>query len=278
MAKAQPTKPNPRRKIRRTLLLWSAPVVAAMVVIAAYLITWSLVARAGAGDFDSEQYSRAESEFSFLTNVNLIETWKAHYDVGTARYANGDPFPASLALERALELVPKGDERRGFEECLVATNLSLSYESLGDSYVAAGDTQMAISYYEKAIATLDGCVPAENDADDEKDKQLREEAHVAQERQKEKLEALQDPPPPSPSPDPSPPPPSPSPDPSPPPPSPSPDPSPPPPSPSPSPELPPEPDESDDKLDEIRDRNKDANGGEGGEDEGPGGSGGAQYW
>lgn len=271
----QAKQPNPRRKQRRTLLLWSAPVVAVMVVAAAYLLTWSLVASAGTRDFDSESYAPAESKFAFLTNANLIETWKAHYDVGTARYANGDPFPASLALERALELVPKGEERRGYEECLVATNLSLSYEALGDSYVAASDKQMAISYYEKAIATLDGCVPADNDPDDEEDKQLRKEALVAQERQKEKLEALQDPPPPSPNP-------SPSPEPSPPPPpspSPSPEPSPPPPpSPSPSPEPPPEPDPSDDKLDEIRDRNKDANGGDGGEEEGTGGSGGAQYW
>lgn len=254
------------------LLAWSAPVVVIMVVVAAYLLTTSLVAQAGVREFNAESYRGAESRFAFLTNVNVVETWKAHYDVGTARYANGEAFPASLALERALELVPKGADRRGFEECLVATNLSLAYEGLGDGYLATGDKAMATSYYEKAIATNDGCTPADNDPENENDKQLRQDASDAQERQQGKLDALQDPSPsPSPTPDPSPSP-QPSPQPS---PNPSPQPSPSPsPDPSPSPQPP-----SDSKLDELRDRNKDANGQDGGGDQGTsGGGGGSQSW
>ncbi len=263
---------NPRRRTRVRLLAWSAPIVVVMVVIAVYLLITTFVAQAGARDFKAESYRSAESRFAFLTNVNVVETWKAYYDVGTARYATGEAFPASLALERALELVPKGAEGRAYEECLVATNLSLAYEGLGDNYVATGDKAMAKSYYEKAIATVEGCTPAVNDPEDEKDKQLRAEALEAQKRQQEKLDALQDPPPdPSPSPDPSPQP-QPSPD-------PSPDPSPQPqPSPDPSADPSPQPQPPPSKLDELRDRNKDANG-EGGDDgENPGGGGGSQNW
>lgn len=257
---------NPRRGVRRRLLGWSAPVVVVFAVIAIYLLTTTFVAQAGIRYFSGESYRNAENRFAFLTNVNVVETWKAYYDVGTARYANGEAFPASLALERALELVPKGADHRGYEECLVATNLSLSYEALGDSYVATGDKSMARSYYEKAIGTVEGCTPADNDPEDEQDKQLRQEALEAQTRQQEKLDALEDPPPPSPSPDPSP-----EPQPS---PNPSPDPSPEPqPSadPSPSPQPPPP-----SKLDELQERNDEANN-DGGEGEGPGG-GGSQNW
>jgi tetratricopeptide (TPR) repeat protein len=167
---------------RRTLLVWSSPVVAVFLLAAIYLLTITTVVIVGERSYASQSYATATRQFTWLQNVNALERWKPYYNAGTARYAGGAFFPASQELEQALEIVPKGtDGQRGADECLVAMNLSLAYEGLGDQAALAADPAMAISYYDQALAQLEGCATGSG-GDSEQESQAQE----SQERQEGK--------------------------------------------------------------------------------------------
>ena len=143
---------------RRKLLVRSWPVVTVLLLAAVYLLTITSAVIVGERSFASHNYTSATKQFAWLQNVNALQTWKPYYNTGTARYAGGGFFPASQDLEKALELVPKGtEEERGGDECLVAMNLSLTYEGLGDQSARASDPAMALDYYARALEQLEGC-------------------------------------------------------------------------------------------------------------------------
>ncbi|GMA32793.1 hypothetical protein [Litorihabitans aurantiacus] len=167
---------------RRTLLTWSSPVVAIVLLAAIYLLTITAVVIVGERSYGNQSFATATRQFSWLQNVNALERWKPHYNAGTARYAGGGFFSASQELERALELVPKGtDGERGADECRVAMNLSLTYEGLGDEAARAEDPAMALAYYEQALAQLEGCASGGGGDSDQ-----QQEAQESQDRQEGK--------------------------------------------------------------------------------------------
>lgn len=172
---------------RRRLLVWSAPVVALLSLAAIYLLTITAVVMVGERSYAARSYTTATSQFSWLQNVNALQTWKPYYNAGTARYAGGGFFPASQELEQALEIVPKGtDGQRGADECLVAMNLSLAYEGLGDEAARAADPEMALSYYDQALVQLEGCGSGSGGDSDQES-----EATESQERQEGKQDEQQ---------------------------------------------------------------------------------------
>lgn len=167
---------------RHKLLVWSSPVVAVFLLAAIYLLTITTVVIVGERSYASQGYATATRQFTWLQNVNALERWKPYYNAGTARYAGGGFFPASQELEQALEIVPKGtDGQRGADECLVAMNLSLAYEGLGDQAALAADPAMAIAYYDQALAQLEGCGSGSGG-----DSEQESEAQESQERQEGK--------------------------------------------------------------------------------------------
>ncbi|PWD50956.1 hypothetical protein C8046_10110 [Serinibacter arcticus] len=167
---------------RRKLLVWSSPVVALLVLAAIYLLTITTVVIVGERSYENRSYATATRQFSWLQNVNALETWKPYYNAGTARYAGGGFFRASQELEQALEIVPKGtDGARGADECKVAMNLSLAYEGLGDEAALAADPAMALTYYAQALAQLEGCGSGSGG-----DSEQESEAQESQERQEGK--------------------------------------------------------------------------------------------
>jgi len=149
-----------RLRLRRRIkyLLFSLPVVVALLVVAGMIVgpytsNESAVRAFERGDFDGsgEQSSR-------LLEGNLLEDWVPWFNRGNALAAQEEYTAAIDDFERALELAP--EERA----CDVRVNLALSWERLGDIYIAGGFNQGAINLYEAAKAVIaegDGCDPGE---------------------------------------------------------------------------------------------------------------------
>ena len=176
---------------RSKLLKWSAPFVAVAAIAAIYLLAITAIVVAGERNFASHSYASAVQQFSSLQNLNVLERWKPYYNTGTARYASGAFFAASRELTTAMDLVPKGkDGQRGADECLVATNLSLTYEGMGDEAARANDPAMALDYYAQALATIEGC--GEGGGGSEEQQQQGQEAQDRQEGKQEEQQQQQD--------------------------------------------------------------------------------------
>src|SRR5699024_1898765 len=104
---------------RKLLLLWSAPVVLVVFLVAVKLLSAVVLNIAGTSAYEKQNYVTAVERFSSLEVFNVIEPWKAPFDEGTATYATGDFFAATQVLEMALAHVPKAPDGqpRGVQEC-----------------------------------------------------------------------------------------------------------------------------------------------------------------
>lgn len=118
-------RPTRRRHRLRVVLL--SPVWVTVFVIGLLLAVQNINAGTAIEEFETGQYAEAVDGFDTLDGVNMVERWKAPFNLGTARYMDGDPWLAVSDLERALERVP--DEDR----CMVQINLALALEAGGDS-------------------------------------------------------------------------------------------------------------------------------------------------
>ncbi|HLS13692.1 MAG TPA: hypothetical protein VK095_04200 [Beutenbergiaceae bacterium] len=167
------------RRRRRRLLWWSLPVVLLAFLVALKLISAVVINAAGTSAYDNQNHNTAASRFEALEFVNVVEPWKPYFNSGTAIYASGDFFAATVPLTTALDLVPKDppEAPRGEEECAVRTNYSLALEGLGDEAMIAEQPDMALDYYDQAQEMLDDC--------GEDGGSGGEEAQEAEERQQE---------------------------------------------------------------------------------------------
>lgn len=177
---------------RRRLLLWSAPLVLLALLAGAKLLSATLINSAGASAYSSASYATAQSRFEDLKFFNVVESWKAYFNEGTARYAAGEFFLATQQFEPALDLVPRTPEGepRGPQECAVRTNYSLALEGLGDENLSAADPAMAADYYDQAQAMLADCGTSGGGGEqaeqaEERQQQRQEEAQQQQDQQEQ---------------------------------------------------------------------------------------------
>jgi len=139
---------NPRRRLRRTLLL--AGLLPALLV-AAYTVKVALMLHAndsGRDAFAREDYDAAAADFAGTRRLNWLEPWVAAFDAGTADHARDRYDDAIAAYETALEDVP---ER---EECTVRINLALAHEAVGDAALESGATEDAATSFQAGIDVL----------------------------------------------------------------------------------------------------------------------------
>ena len=138
-----------RRALRRTLILASIPLAIAVLILAAKLFSLTPTARAVVDSYSDGDFATSVSHAEPLLTWNSFEPWVAWFDRGTAVAATGDYNAAIADLELAFQSAPA--ERK----CEVAVNLSLSWESLGDSYIQQGLYEGAARLYETAQAVID---------------------------------------------------------------------------------------------------------------------------
>jgi len=146
-------KVTPPRVRRRRLLFWLSLVPA--IVVLSYGIHFTSLnatfARAEA-HYAAGDYWEAYEVFKGMRSPNLVDPWKAHFNVGTAAFREDMLFVAELSLDEALELVP--EEHR----CDVQTNRALVLEASGEDYKEQAETQYtwALAQREAEAARMRG--------------------------------------------------------------------------------------------------------------------------
>ena len=173
------------RRRRKRMFWWSLPIVVIAFLAAVKLTSAVIINTAGISAYGNENHHTAANRFGHLEVVNIVEPWKPHFNAGTAIYATGDFFGATVPLEEALDRVPKTpeEEPRGADECMVRTNYSLSLEGLGDEAMTAENPGTALDYYDQAQEMLADCAESGEGG---------EEAQEAEERQQDSQEQAQE--------------------------------------------------------------------------------------
>ena len=145
-----------RRRRRLVYLLISLPVIIALLVLAGRIVGPYTTNESAVRAFEYGDFAGSESESSRLLDDNLLADWIPWFNRGNALAAQEEYTAAIDDFERALEIAPED------RACDVRVNLALSWERLGDIYVAGGFPQGAINLYEAAKAVIaegDGCDP-----------------------------------------------------------------------------------------------------------------------
>ncbi|KJC65498.1 hypothetical protein [Agreia bicolorata] len=138
-----------RRRTKAGLVALPPTVLA--TVVAVKLIGLAIVSGQVAAAYEREDFESATSMARWLTVVNVIDPWKAHFAVGDGLAAQGLDADAQLEFERALGLASAKDQ------CPVRVNLSLVLERQGDAVVAADPTKRdeASAFYDEALDVID---------------------------------------------------------------------------------------------------------------------------
>jgi len=172
-----------RRRRRARYLLFSLPVVIALLYVATRLMGLSVVNGAALDLFDQARFESSAEKSTELLDETVVEPYIPWFNRGDAYAAQEKYTDAIDDFEKALELAPA--ER----ECDVRVNLALSWERLGDIYAVNGYPQGAIQLYQAAktvIAEGDDCVPPEPSGEDLQKAGPRVDAKIEQsERQRD---------------------------------------------------------------------------------------------
>ena len=152
--------------LRRRLLLYSAPVVLVVMLLAAKLISTVIAGNAAVSHFADGDVTALSDDVGTLRTANFVEPAKAHFAAGALaalekRFDDADhEFSVALA----------GTEPA--ESCPVRVNLELVKESLGDNAAATFEPEAAVEHYLAARRVVEqapqGCFVGNSDIDEER--------------------------------------------------------------------------------------------------------------
>ena len=180
---------DPRRKAarlrrRRRLLAWGAApalLVTAVSVWMGFIFLMTIMANRA---IVAEDYPTAVSRYGTVAKVDpVLSTWRAHYNLGTARLLADDADGAVTELEEALTTAPKADMVEGqlpdgttaqirdpkAPECLVRVNLYSAHLTRAQNASDAGDEAGAQAAKDEATVAAGECPvpPPSDDASDD---------------------------------------------------------------------------------------------------------------
>lgn len=147
-----------RRNRRRKLLLRSLAPVVILLLVGLKLVSLGLFTHLGQTEYQASRFDSAANYFHFLSFVNVIERYKAPFNLGTSLYKQGRYADAQKQLETALQTVTPD------HECDVRLNLGLTIEAQADAKAAQKSYDEAIVLYDqaKSVLTANHCQPDEN--------------------------------------------------------------------------------------------------------------------
>ena len=199
--------PRPARlRLRRRLLIYSAPLTVLALLIAVKLISVVVAGDSAVSSFAHGDGSAVQANAQILGVANLVEPAKAPFAAGTAAVLEGRLDDADAHFSAALALLDTASS------CPARVNLELVRETQGDRAAAAGDRARADERYASALAVVDAaphaCFSGNTDPDPQR-RAIRDDAanRLAAKRNSAPPEATPPPPPPPPAAPPPPPPP-----------------------------------------------------------------------
>ncbi len=131
-------------RLRRRLLLGSAPVVAAVLIVAAKLASVSVVGESVVTDYAHRDTSGLSDDVAILRQLNVIEPARTSYAAGTLAVLENRLHDADREFGQALARTAPD------QSCLVRVNLELVRETLGDRAAASADPDAAARQYTAA--------------------------------------------------------------------------------------------------------------------------------
>ncbi|HEX5256818.1 MAG TPA: hypothetical protein VFW69_23665 [Mycobacterium sp.] len=162
-----------RLRLRRRLLIYSAPVVAVALLVAVKLFSVVLVGNSAAHAFARGDGSAVRADAAILGVVNVVEPARAPFAAGAAAVLDGRLEDADAHFTDALA---RSDT---VGSCPVRVNLELVRETQGDRAAVAGDRPRADERYASALAVVDaaprGCFAGNIDPDPQRHA-IREDA------------------------------------------------------------------------------------------------------
>lgn len=162
-----------RLRLRRRLLIYSAPLTAIALLVAAKLISVVVVGDSAAAAFASGDANAVRADAAVLGVANLVDPAKAPFAAGAAAVLDGRLEDADSKFNAALARTATADS------CPVRVNLELVRETQGDRAAAAGDRARAEERYASALTIVDsapqGCFAGNNDPDPQR-RAIRQDA------------------------------------------------------------------------------------------------------
>ena len=155
-----------RSRLRRRLLLFSAPV--AIVVLLVTIKLWTVVLAGGSARsaFAQGDADQLRSDVATLNVLDVVEPTTTLFAAGDLAVLNDRLPEADANFSGALARTSPG------ASCPVRVNLELVRETMGDRAFAAFDTDRAIAAYRNALATVagapGGCFDGSTDADEQR--------------------------------------------------------------------------------------------------------------
>jgi len=190
-----------RRRTRRKLLMFSLPVVALLLALAAKIILVLMVGNATVDDYTKHNIDALRDDIAMLSSLNVIQPQKLPFAQGDLAVLEGRLDDADRSFSNA--------RAGGDDGCPVHINLELVRETLGDLAARRGDKLRAEQRYTSALSVVKDapprCFSGNEDANPDR-RHIREDAAA---RLQAKIDSLHRPPPPPPAPPPTVPPPAP---------------------------------------------------------------------
>ncbi|WP_196771983.1 hypothetical protein, partial [Mycobacterium colombiense] len=143
-----------RLRLRRRLLVYSAPLVAVALLVAIKLLSVVLAGNSAAGAFASRDADAVRSDAAILGVANVVEPARAPFVAGAAAVLDGRLEDADSHFTDALTRTDVAGS------CPVRVNLELVRETQGDRAAAAGDRAHADERYASALAVVDAAPQA----------------------------------------------------------------------------------------------------------------------
>jgi hypothetical protein len=152
-----------RLRLRRRLLIYSAPITVFALLVAVKLISVVVAGNSAVSAFASGDGTAGRADAAVLGVANVVEPAKAPFAAGAAAVLDGRLDDADSDFTAALA---RTDAARS---CLVRVNLELVRETQGDRAAAAGDRARADKRYASALAVVNdapqNCFSGNSDPD-----------------------------------------------------------------------------------------------------------------
>ncbi|MEE6138802.1 hypothetical protein SKC41_21040 [Mycobacterium sp. 050128] len=142
-----------RLRLRRRLLIYSAPPTAAALLAIVKLISVVVAGNSAGTSFAHGDASAVRADAEVLGIANVVEPAKAWFASGVAAVLDGRLDDADSHFSAALARTDAASS------CPVRVNLELVRETQGDKAAAAGDRARAAERYRSALTVVDAAAP-----------------------------------------------------------------------------------------------------------------------
>jgi hypothetical protein len=176
-----------RVRLRRRLLLFSAPIVIVALVVAYKLISVVVAGNAATTDFTHRDVSALRDDLDTLQQLNVVEPDKTAFIAANVAALNGKLGEADSGFSTLLGKVDSS------QSCPVRVNLELVRETDGDAAAKAGKADTAAQRYRDALKVVTEAPPACFAGNDDPDLERRAIRNDAEARLLDKLNSLHPP-------------------------------------------------------------------------------------